>query len=128
MPYKAVSSSRDIPKKPKPSETGFLQPLGCPGRDDSGGTPEQSHHNSCDISAVNTHGQYVGTRCVGNVIQDGPYPAILWQDGRRYDLNGLIPQGSGWELMHATGINNHGVIVGTGIHDGHMRAFRLTPI
>jgi hypothetical protein len=82
----------------------------------------------CDISAVNNHGQYVGSHCVGNVIQDGPYRATLWQDGRRYDLNELIPKGTGWELMHATGINNHGVVVGTGIYKDHMRAFKLTPL
>jgi uncharacterized membrane protein len=82
----------------------------------------------CDVSAVNDHGQYVGTHCVGNVIQDGPYRAILWQDGRRYDLNKLIPPGTGWELMHATGINNRGVIVGTATYHDHMRAFKLTPL
>jgi uncharacterized membrane protein len=81
----------------------------------------------CSVSALNNEDQYVGTRCVGNIIQDGPYRAVLWQDGSRYDLNTLVPGGSGWVLEHATGINNRGVIVGTGTYKGHARAFKLIP-
>jgi len=53
--------------------------------------------------------------------------AFFWQRGKMYDLNKCIPQKSGWTLSIARGINNHGWIVGTGIHNGHTRAFLLTP-
>jgi len=42
--------------------------------------------------------------------------------------NTLIPNDSGWHLTRADGINNHGQVVGKGIHNGHTRAFLLTPI
>ena len=44
-----------------------------------------------------------------------------------YDLNNLIPSGSGWELQYASGINDAGRIVGWGTHNGGTHAFLLTP-
>ena len=38
-----------------------------------------------------------------------------------------IPAGSGWTLLGASGINEHGQIVGIGLHDGLLRACLLTP-
>jgi len=43
------------------------------------------------------------------------------------DLNGLIPAGARWLLTEARDINDSGQIVGTGIFDGQVRAFLLTP-
>jgi hypothetical protein len=43
------------------------------------------------------------------------------------DLNTLIPAGSGWVLMIATGINSRGQIIGDGRFGGNPRAFLLTP-
>lgn len=53
--------------------------------------------------------------------------AFLYSNGAMVDLNTLLPAGSGWTLTHAYAINDAGVIVGAGILDGRMRAFRLTP-
>ncbi len=44
------------------------------------------------------------------------------------NLNSLIPSGSGWRLLEATDINDAGQIVGYGLKDGQVRAFRLDPI
>jgi len=44
------------------------------------------------------------------------------------DLNGLVPTGSGWELMEARGINSAGQITGWGMHDGRTNGFLLTPV
>ena len=55
------------------------------------------------------------------------YRAFLWRAGKQYMLTDLIPASSGWILDEATGINNHGQIVGTGHHNGKRRAFLLTP-
>lgn len=52
--------------------------------------------------------------------------AFLWQTGSIFDLNEMIPSGSGWTLTTATGINDLGQIVGTGLFDGQTRAFLLT--
>jgi uncharacterized protein (TIGR03437 family) len=54
--------------------------------------------------------------------------AFLWINSTIYDLNQLVPSGSGWVLSYAAGINNSGQIVGTGFHNGQQTAFVLTPI
>ena len=41
-------------------------------------------------------------------------------------LNSLIDPLAGWDLFEASAINDHGQIVGTGIHNGDARAFLLT--
>jgi probable HAF family extracellular repeat protein len=54
--------------------------------------------------------------------------AFLYDNGRMLDLNDLIAPTSGWTLTWAADINNNGLIVGWGTHDGQTRAFLLTPI
>ncbi|OLB64417.1 MAG: hypothetical protein AUI10_11185 [Actinobacteria bacterium 13_2_20CM_2_72_6] len=82
-------------------------------------------HNQA--TAVNAAGQIVGTadpQCV-------PCPAPrawLWQNGTLTPLDTLIPAGSGWTLQQANGINDRGQIVGAGVHNGHLRAYLLTPV
>jgi hypothetical protein len=53
--------------------------------------------------------------------------ATLWTNGTATDLNTLIPEGSGWTLLEARGVNARGQIVGTGVRNGDERAFLLTP-
>ncbi len=75
---------------------------------------------------VNDSGWAVGA-CIPSGAE-GHGVATLWVDGVGYDLNELIPEGSGWELVSANGITNEGVIVGDGLYNGDQRlAFRLTP-
>jgi probable HAF family extracellular repeat protein len=59
---------------------------------------------------------------------DAAHHAFLYSDGVMYDLNNLIPTGSGWELLAASGINDAGQIAGWGRHSGGTRAFLLTPV
>ncbi|HEY7035207.1 MAG TPA: hypothetical protein VH482_27965 [Thermomicrobiales bacterium] len=54
--------------------------------------------------------------------------AVIWQDGKIVNLNGLIPADSGWVLTTAYGINDKGQIVGFGYNKGRQRGFVLTPI
>jgi probable HAF family extracellular repeat protein len=54
--------------------------------------------------------------------------AVLWRDGRIFDLNDLIDPSIGWRLLSAEGINDRGQIVGFGTFDGQTRAFVLTVI
>ncbi len=54
--------------------------------------------------------------------------AIVYINGTMYDLNRLLPSGSGWQLSSATGINNAGQIVGTGFIQQQQHAFLLTPV
>jgi probable HAF family extracellular repeat protein len=74
---------------------------------------------------MNASGQVVGYTYIapGQAVD-----AFLWENSVMYDLNGLIPGGSGWQLEEAAGINDLGQIVGYGYHDGQKRAFLLTPV
>jgi probable HAF family extracellular repeat protein len=72
--------------------------------------------------AINNLGQAVGT----SDSSAGAQRAVLFDRGAVTDLNSLIPA-TGWLLTDARDINDSGQIVGTGIVDGQVRAFLLTP-
>jgi probable HAF family extracellular repeat protein len=81
-----------------------------------------------EARAVNAAGTIVGTadpRCMPCAAPR----AWIWQPGagRLAPLDALIPSGSGWTLRAATGINDRGQIVGTGMHGGALHAYLLTP-
>ena len=75
---------------------------------------------------INDNEQIVG----GSMIpSDNLYSrAFIWQNGVMKDLDTLIPQDSGWTLWTARGINNNGLIIGNGIHNGVSSSFLLTPV
>jgi hypothetical protein len=70
-------------------------------------------------AAINDNGVVVGTFVDGG----SNYPFVA-TDETAIDLNTLLPVGSNWELYYALDINNIGVIVGYGLYDGAVRAFR----
>jgi probable HAF family extracellular repeat protein len=74
--------------------------------------------------ALNNLGDVVGQ-------SDGfaPYAqhAFLYNGTKMLDLNLLIPSGSGWTLLEATGINDAGQITGQGVLNGGFYGFLLTP-
>ena len=65
---------------------------------------------------------------VGNAYYRTDEAALLWQNGKVYELNRLVPARSGWKLQNALGINKWGQIIGNGIHNGIRRGFLLTPV
>jgi len=72
---------------------------------------------------INASGQVVGnsrTSDPGYV-----YHAFLYSAGSMTDLNSLLPIGSGWNLVGASGINDSGQIVGGGFINGQFHAFLL---
>lgn len=75
-------------------------------------------------AAVNNRGDVVGF-VAAQRYED--YRAALFTGGRTVDLNSLIDRGAGWVLLLAYDINDSGVIVGTGLHNGQWRAYKLTP-
>src|SRR5215471_14629400 len=77
-----------------------------------------------DAWGIDTFGQVIGEA----VNTDGADHAFLYSGSVMYDLNDLIPAGSGWELNVANGINDAGQIVGNGADSGAQHAFLLTPI
>src|SRR2546430_9949553 len=75
---------------------------------------------------VNASGDVVGNTN-GSACGCGPDTAFVYTGGAMWNLNSLIPGGSGWDLRNARAINDSGQIVGDGYHDGMHRAFLLTP-
>jgi probable HAF family extracellular repeat protein len=72
---------------------------------------------------LNNRTQVVGTARTAA----GADHAFLWQDGQMTDANDLLPDGSGWTLTIAFGIDEQGAVVGQGVHDGQRHGFLLTP-
>ena len=85
-----------------------------------------SGYSLTSAKAINAVGQVVGKadpQCSPCVTPR----AWVWEPGGTITpLDSLIPAGSGWSLQDATGINDLGQIVGTGLHHGVQRAFVLT--
>jgi len=77
--------------------------------------------------AINDNGQIVGW---SEIVPEDIIPhAFLYNDTEGLlDLNNLISQESGWELLFAYDINLAGQIVGRGFIDGQEHAFLLTPV
>jgi probable HAF family extracellular repeat protein len=76
-----------------------------------------------DTAGINNRHQIIGT----STLASGQQHAYIFSRATMTDLNELIPPGSGWILVAATGINDAGEIVGTGSINGQTHAFLLTP-
>ena len=74
---------------------------------------------------INNASQIVGSSTTAG---DTASHAFLYQNGAIYDLNTLIPAGTGWVLESAFAINDFGQIAGTGTLNGVFSAFRLDPV
>jgi probable HAF family extracellular repeat protein len=75
---------------------------------------------------INSHSTIVGRSSTA----DSGHAFIVHPGGPMIDLNTQMEPGSGagWELLAAWAINDQGQIVGNGLHDGRLAAFRLTPL
>ena len=78
-------------------------------------------YSSFTAYAVNASDEVVGDVCAGNCA------GFLFVNGRSYDLNTLIPPASGWQIVDALGINDHGEIVGDGYYNGTLYGISLKP-
>lgn len=75
---------------------------------------------------INNHSEVVGIE----IGDDGTFHAFVYHatEGIQH-LEHLIPADSGWSnLVQATSINNRGQIAGTGLYNGSVRAFVMTPV
>jgi hypothetical protein len=53
--------------------------------------------------------------------------AIMWKGGKPIVLSSLFPHSPQWQLLGATGVNNRGEMVGTGLFKGRTTGFLLKP-
>lgn len=73
---------------------------------------------------LNNHGEVVG----GSLTEgDESFHGFLYRDNRLHDLNEFLDPETGWELIQALGINNHGEIIGIGNCTGRDRIVLLRP-
>ncbi|WP_018624706.1 DUF3466 family protein [Kangiella aquimarina] len=86
----------------------------------------QPDFNDSRARDINDNGQIVG-RALASSPTLNEYAAFIYENDEMKNLNELIPCDSGWKLTEATSINNSGQIVGFGVKDGEIRAFRLDP-
>jgi probable HAF family extracellular repeat protein len=73
------------------------------------------------LSSVNDAGDAVGA-----FLNPSPERAILWREGSIIDLTTAVGDPS-WRLLIASAINDAGVIVGWGRHNGADKGFIMTP-
>jgi probable HAF family extracellular repeat protein len=85
--------------------------------------------NSSYAFDINDSGQVVGNCLADSGLYPSIYLAFIWEGGTMTYLKDLLPEGSGWWLERAWGINNAGQIVGSGINpDGNIHAYLLSPV
>lgn len=77
-------------------------------------------------NAVNASNVVVGTMATGTMAD--PVHAAIWNptDGTVTDLNKLLPDGSGFELVDALAINDEGDIAGIAAHGGQQVGFLMS--
>jgi probable HAF family extracellular repeat protein len=77
--------------------------------------------------AINNRSEIVG-RLYNSNQPDFAGHAFIRKNGTLKDLNCLIPADTSWELQYAVDINDSGMIVGWGSHNGASHAFLLTSL
>jgi probable HAF family extracellular repeat protein len=93
------------------------------------GVPAGLGDDNSEAFAVNDKGQIVGDSGIGFIESYNSDHALLWQDGKWFDLNTLIPASSGYQLIIASDINARGQIVVWAVDQssGSVHAALLTP-
>lgn len=73
---------------------------------------------------INNRGEVVG----GSLTEgDENFHAFLYRNQKLHDLNQLLENDAGWEVIQALAINNRGEIIGIGSHTGQDRVILLRP-
>ncbi len=82
---------------------------------------------------INDNGVIVGRVMGEDENQNFVQRAFVYQNGQQYELLSLLNNntpgtGGGWTtLFSASGLNDNGVIVGSGMYNGEIRGFMVTP-
>jgi probable HAF family extracellular repeat protein len=73
---------------------------------------------------LNNHDVVVGE----SQDERGLLQAFVWRKGTMTALHELVDNGAGWRINLATGVNDAGAVVGTGIVGGVVHGYLLTPV
>ncbi len=87
--------------------------------------------NYGSATALNNLGQILGSSAASEpgTWNVGPARLVIWRDGGVFELQSLLDaSGADWTIASVTAINNLGQIAGSGLHNGQVRAFLLTPV
>ncbi len=74
--------------------------------------------------AINEGGLIVGE----TIYWGGLTTPCLWRSGQVVALESLIDPRAGWRLLAASDVNDRGQIVGTGVYEGFVRPYLMTPV
>jgi hypothetical protein len=80
---------------------------------------------SSEADALSPAGQIVGWI---HDPKDKTAHVALWDNGRVYKIDTLIPADAGWTDLRLTGVNSAGQMVGRGVRDGQERAILMTTV
>jgi hypothetical protein len=80
-----------------------------------------------DVGPAVAYSVNASDEVVGSLYTKVTGSAFLYSGGRAYDLNSLIAPDSGWQIVDAVGINDHGEIVGDGYYNGTLYGISLKP-
>lgn len=86
----------------------------------------EGRYDNSTANAINNAGQIVGQALV-STPSTGLNTGFIYEDDTLKNLNTLIPCKSGWRIDNATNINNNGEIIGYGVKDNEVKAFKLKP-
>ena len=88
---------------------------------------ESKGFSQISVGAINDHDQILGAG--RTPFSDPDYGPLLWQNGKVYRLQDLIPSDSGWTLVSANAINQKGCIAATAARqdDSELQAVLLVP-
>lgn len=85
------------------------------------------NHTAESLGALGGWSSAFAINDVGQVVGWSGSGAFIWtREKGMQALNSLIPSGSGWSLIIATGINVRGQITGQGNINGEQHGFLLT--
>jgi hypothetical protein len=88
-------------------------------------------YNATSHSLTNITASPGGSGMYGAALNDNDQVVgngFLYNNGTIVSLASLLPLGSGWSNLNATGINDAGQIVGQGLFNGQEQAFVMSPV
>ena len=92
---------------------------------EDGGVPRFQLGQIIDLAPSSRDSEAFGINASGDIVGASDGRAVMWTSNGMVDLNTILPDGTGWLLTAAYGINNARQVVGEGVLNGKSRPFVL---